>query len=62
MTILGNETIFGVSTVPTHAIATAMHFPTNSGTIFLTDELTNDKYLVDTGATLSSKPPNSNNK
>ncbi len=52
MTILGNETIFGVSTVPTHAIATAMQFPTNSGTIFLTDELTNDKYLVDTGETI----------
>jgi hypothetical protein len=31
----------------------AMHFPANAGLIFLTDELTNDRYLVDTGATLS---------
>jgi hypothetical protein len=30
-----------------------MHFPANAGLIFLTDELTNDRYLVDTGATLS---------
>jgi hypothetical protein len=28
-----------------------MHFPENAGLIFLTDELTNDRYLVDTGAT-----------
>ncbi len=33
-----------------------MHFPTNAGLIFLTDELTNDRYLVDTGATLSNVP------
>jgi hypothetical protein len=30
-----------------------MHFPANAGLIFLTDELTNDRYLVDTGATLN---------
>jgi hypothetical protein len=30
-----------------------MHFPANAGLIFLTDELTNDRYLVDTGATFS---------
>ncbi len=29
----------------------AMHFPTNAGSIFLTDDLTNDRYLVDTKAT-----------
>jgi hypothetical protein len=30
-----------------------MHFPANAGLIFLTDELSNDRFLVDTGATLS---------
>ncbi len=30
-----------------------MLFPANAGLIFLTDELTHDRYLVDTGATLS---------
>jgi hypothetical protein len=35
-----------------------MHFPANAGLIFLTDELTNDRYLVDTGATLSIVPCN----
>jgi hypothetical protein len=30
-----------------------MHFPANAGLIFLTDESTNYRYLVDTGATLS---------
>ncbi len=30
-----------------------MHFPANAGLIFLKDELTIDRYLVDTGATLS---------
>jgi hypothetical protein len=39
-----------------------MHFPTNSGLIFLADELTNDKYLADMGATLSIIPLNSKNK
>jgi hypothetical protein len=28
-------------------------FPSNAGLIFLTDELTNDRFLVDTGATFS---------
>jgi hypothetical protein len=37
-----------------------MHFPANAGLIFLTDELTNDKYLVDTGATLSIVPCSQN--
>ncbi len=37
-----------------------MHFPANAGLIFLTDELTNDMYLVDTGATLSIVPCNQN--
>jgi hypothetical protein len=39
----------GSAAVPAHA----MHFPTNAGLIFLTDELNNDKYLVDTGVILS---------
>jgi hypothetical protein len=33
-----------------------MHFHANAGLIFLTDELTYDRYLVDTGATLSIVP------
>jgi hypothetical protein len=37
-----------------------MHFPANAGLIFLTDELTNDRFLVDTGATLSIIPCTSN--
>jgi hypothetical protein len=37
-----------------------MHFPANAGLIFLTDKLTNDRYLVDTGATLSIVPCNQN--
>jgi hypothetical protein len=37
-----------------------MHFPANAGLSFLTDELTNDRYLVDTGATLSIVPCNQN--
>jgi hypothetical protein len=40
----------------TCATATAMHFPANARIIFLTDELTHDRYLVDTGATLSIVP------
>jgi hypothetical protein len=51
---------FGSATFSTHATATAMHFPANAGLIFLTDELTNDRYLVDTGATLSIVPCNQN--
>jgi hypothetical protein len=43
-----------------HATAMAMHFPANAGLIFLTDELTNDRCLVDTGATLSIVPCNQN--
>ncbi len=37
-----------------------MHFPANAGLISLTGELTNDRYLVDTGVTLSSVPCNQN--
>jgi hypothetical protein len=37
-----------------------MHFPADAGLIFLTDELTNDRYLVDTGATLSIVPCSKN--
>jgi hypothetical protein len=37
-----------------------MHFPANAGLMFLTDELTNDRYWVDTGATLSIVPCNQN--
>ncbi len=37
-----------------------MHFPAKERLIFLTDELTNDRYLVDTGATLSIVPCNQN--
>jgi hypothetical protein len=33
-----------------------MHFLANAGLIFIGDELTNDRYLVDTGATLSIIP------
>jgi hypothetical protein len=33
-----------------------MHFPADAGLIFLTDELTHDRYLVDTRATLSIVP------
>jgi hypothetical protein len=37
-----------------------MHFPANAGLIFLTNKLTNDRYLVDIGATLSIVPCNQN--
>ncbi len=40
-------------------MAMAMLFEANAGLIFLTDELTRDRYLVDTGATLSVVPCNS---
>jgi hypothetical protein len=33
-----------------------MHFPADAGLIFSTDKLTHDRYLVDTGATLSIVP------
>jgi hypothetical protein len=54
--LISHRTIFGSADTHTHATATAMHFPANAGLIFLTDELTNDRYLVDTGATLSIVP------
>jgi hypothetical protein len=54
------RTFTGLAANPAHATATAMHFPANAGQIFLTDELTNDRYLVDTGATLSIVPCTSN--
>ncbi len=44
----------------THATATAMHFPANAGLTFLTDKLTNDRYLVDTVATSSIVPCSQN--
>ncbi len=58
--LIRRRTPFGSAAFPTHATATAMHFPANAGLIFLTDELTNDRYLVDTGATLSIVPCNQN--
>jgi hypothetical protein len=58
--LIRRRTFFGSAAFPTHAIATAMHFPANASLIFLTDELTNDRYLVDTGATLSIVPCNQN--
>jgi hypothetical protein len=51
--LIRRRTPFGSAAFPTHASAMAMHFPANAGLMFLTDELTNDRYLVDTGATLS---------
>ncbi len=56
------QTIFGSAVNPIHATATAMHFPANAGLIFLTDELTNDRYFVDTGATLSIVPCSQNSR
>jgi hypothetical protein len=43
-----------------HSTTTAMHFPANAGLIFPNNGLTNDRYLVDTGATLSTVPCTSN--
>jgi hypothetical protein len=37
-----------------------MHFPANAGLIFITQEFTNDRDLVDTGATLSIVACNQN--
>jgi hypothetical protein len=54
------RTPFGSVAIPAHATATAMHFPANAGLIFLTDKLTNDRYFVDTGATLSIVPCTAN--
>jgi hypothetical protein len=50
--VLGWKTACRQTTVssvanPTHATATAMRFPANAGLIFLTDELTNDRYRVE---------------
>jgi hypothetical protein len=54
------RTFSGSAAIPAHATTTAMHFPANAGLIFLTDELTNDRFLVDTGVTLSIIPCISN--
>ncbi len=50
------RTLTGLVATPAHATAMAMHFPANAGHIFLTDKLTRDRYLVDTGVTLSTVP------
>jgi hypothetical protein len=54
-----SRTLTGSVAISTQANAIAMLFPANVGLIFLTDELTRDRYLVDTGATLSIAPCNS---
>jgi hypothetical protein len=54
--LIRRQTPFGSAAFSTHATATAMHFPANGGLMFLTDELTNGRCLVDTGATLSIVP------
>jgi hypothetical protein len=41
-----SQATFGSAANPTHATATAMHFPSNAGLIFFTDKLTNDRYLL----------------
>jgi hypothetical protein len=43
-----------------NATATAMHFPAKAGLIFVMDEFMNNRYLVDTGTTLSIVPCTSN--
>jgi hypothetical protein len=53
------RTLTGSAAISTHATAMAMLFPAIAGLIFLTDELTCDRYLGDTGATLSIVPCNS---
>jgi hypothetical protein len=53
------QTLTGSAATSTHATATAMRFQANAGLIFMTDELTRDKCLVDTGATLNIVPCNS---
>jgi hypothetical protein len=50
----------GSAAMSAHTAATTMHFPVDAGLIFLTDKLTNDRFLVDTGATLSIIPCSSN--
>jgi hypothetical protein len=49
--LIRSQTTFGSVAIPTHAAATAVHFLANAGLIFLTAELTNDRYLIDAGAT-----------
>jgi hypothetical protein len=58
--LIRRQTPFGSAAFPTHATATAMHFPANASLIFLTDKSTSDRYLVDTGATSSIVPYNQN--
>jgi hypothetical protein len=55
-----SRTLSSSAAIPAHATTTAMHFPANARLIFLTDKLTNDRFLVDTGATLSIIPCTSN--
>jgi hypothetical protein len=43
-------------------MATTMHFPTDAWLTFLTNESTNDRYLVDTSATLSIVPCKSSSR
>jgi hypothetical protein len=52
-------TLTGSAATSTHDTATAMLLPANAGLIFLTDELSHDRHLVDTGKTLSVVPCNS---
>ncbi len=54
------QTPFSSAAFSTHVTPTVMHFPANAGLMFLTDKVTNDRYLVDTGATLSIVPCNQN--
>ncbi len=58
--LISRRTTCGSAATHAHATATAVHFPANAGLIFLTDKLTNDRYLVDTGATLRIVPCNKN--
>jgi hypothetical protein len=58
--LIRRQTPFGSAAFSTHATATAMHFHANAGLMFLTNELASDRYLVDTGATLSIVPCNQN--
>jgi hypothetical protein len=51
--LISRQTPLGSMAFSTHATATAMHFPANAGLMFLTEKWTNDRYLVDTGATFS---------
>ncbi len=44
------QTLTGLVANSTHATATAMHFPADGSLIFLTGQLTNNRYSVDTGA------------